>query len=347
MDFGLVVLVCLAGPVLLVLGLVRVFTSPREGPVRGGALVLAGGLISALIGGLFVWLNQLNFTKGRLLRIGGRARLAQREEGDGWAEPLSPRVEDLSIWERQVLGELWLQAARMEHASVPAFSQLTMRLARHGAPADLIERSLRAALDEVRHARLCFGLATGFSGRRWTAGPLPALDGLRRPPRPRTSDQEGLARLAVSSLFDGCLGEQVAALAAERAGREAEDPVVRGVLAEIARDEYAHAAVAWDVIDWCLGKGGEPVRRALTEAIARLPSRKAPALPPIPGMSDSRLEAHGLLSQAKLAQVFDEVVGALEAAALRLLERDRDARRKWAEADSTRGVSSDTDVLLS
>lgn len=97
-------------------------------------------------------------SKGRVLRVRSRAQLPEAARGSDWSgDPVALRGE-LSAPERRTLGELWLLTARMEHASVAAFSQLGLHLAALGAPARLLEATHRAALDEIRHARACFAI---------------------------------------------------------------------------------------------------------------------------------------------------------------------------------------------
>ncbi|HUQ08354.1 MAG TPA: hypothetical protein VM261_37945, partial [Kofleriaceae bacterium] len=85
-------------------------------------------------------------SKGRLLRLRGKARLPDVTPGRGWADDATPRVAHLSAAERRTLAEAWLLSARMEHASIPAFAQLSLHLAALGAPSDLVERTHTAAL---------------------------------------------------------------------------------------------------------------------------------------------------------------------------------------------------------
>ena len=61
---------------------------------------------------------------------------------------------------RDAVVKAWTTAARAEHASVASFARFTLQLLHLGAPADLVADAQQAALDEVRHARLCFGVAS-------------------------------------------------------------------------------------------------------------------------------------------------------------------------------------------
>jgi hypothetical protein len=65
-------------------------------------------------------------------------------------------------------------------------------------------------------------------------------------------------------LLEGCIGETVAAAEAQELAGRADDPVVRGVFATIARDEARHAALAYRFVAWALERD-----RALTERVVR------------------------------------------------------------------------------
>ena len=153
---------------------------------------------------------------------------------------------------RAALARLWTESARGEHASVPAFSRLALSLVAAGAPARLVESAHWAALDEIKHARLAFSLASAYAGEPVGPGPLPALQ--QAPAVTATS----LAELAAESLIDGCLLEGVGAEMVRRALLRARDPRVRAALAVIAPDEVSHAALAWDVVQWCCDRAVTP-----------------------------------------------------------------------------------------
>ncbi len=149
--------------------------------------------------------------------------------------------------------DAWGRSAQAEAASVPAFLQLAAELLAHDAPADLVERALDAAEDEIRHARICAAMASRFSGHR--ERPTIPTAPLRAP----LPGQAGLARLAVESWIDGCLGEGAAAARARFAAKHTSDARVRSASATIARDEARHAELGWDVLGFALRAGGPEV----------------------------------------------------------------------------------------
>lgn len=220
---------------------------------------------------------------GRPLRAGRKRRLTRTRLGayacDG-ARP-SCRVNPLH-------GLRWLDAARHEHASVPAFEQLAHQVSLLGA-VSLRDRCLAAAADERRHATRCYTLARAYTQVPWRPGVMPTWV--------RTDVVDTVA-IAVESYRDGAVGEAIAAqLAAEGAAR-ALDPVIAETLATIAGEEQRHADLAWDVIELCIERGGDAVRLALRAAAAE------PVEVPSPGptgmtKSDARRVAVAVARDAK------------------------------------------------
>jgi hypothetical protein len=138
----------------------------------------------------------------------------------------------------------WLEDALGEHASIAAFARAAQELLAVGAPAELVAGCQRAALDEVRHARACLGIASRLAGVRLAFGPLAPL-------APRAPS---LARLAADTFVEGCVEETLGAVIAERRLAAERDPRVRGVLRMRARDEARHAALAWRTVAWAAAR---------------------------------------------------------------------------------------------
>jgi len=143
----------------------------------------------------------------------------------------------------------WIETARAEKASVPAFLRMARELDLTGAPSSLQRAARLAAGDEARHTRMCLAEADSARGRIWS---LDELDSA-----PRIID---LATLAEEAWLDGCLGEAQAAEALQAAADEAHSSELRNVLNSIAHDERKHAELAWAVLDWTLREGGSATR---------------------------------------------------------------------------------------
>jgi hypothetical protein len=221
---------------------------------------------------------------GRPLRVRGRRVVTpvKREHSD-WNEPatLMPVPDEV----RRMLAEIWTEEAQAEHAAVAAFSKLALELIAMGAPPRLLHRANRAAMQEVRHARLCFALASAYRGEPVSPGPLPsALSG----------DHTSLAKLARESIIDGCLREGLAAEIARLGAEHARDPEVARVLRIQARDELGHARLAWEIVEWCLAEGDESVRCAALQAVDEAGMPRVDDLP-----------EHGRVGRDRIAPIFE------------------------------------------
>ncbi|MDB4958259.1 MAG: hypothetical protein JWO36_5828 [Myxococcales bacterium] len=280
----------------------------RAGAKLGRFTVGIGRAIAFVFGlGLMVWPWLLMWlissmsdgghnSKGRVLRIRNRARLPERAEGAGWTDGAVTLQGSLAPQEQAVLGDLWLLTARMEHASIAAFSQLSLHLAALGAPARLLEWSHRAALEEIRHAQRCYAIASAITGQTHRAGPIVELATTR-------AETIDLRRLAVGSLVDGCLAEGMAADVAARSASRCEEPAMRATLDMIAREEQGHAELAWAVLEWAIDQGGETVHRAVAARLDKLAREVSPKMPPIAGLDDAVLARYGVLDQDTLGQI--------------------------------------------
>ena len=198
----------------------------------------------------------------------------------------------------------------------------------HGRGLSVGERggSNVAALDEIRHARRCYAIASAFAGKTLTAGRIAEL---------ATPDATPIdpIRLAIGTLVDGCVAEGVAADVARTASTVATDPVVRDALAMIARDEETHAELAWSVLAWCLELRG--VRRAVAARVARLDDELAPKLPDLGGFSAAGLAAHGVLDQARIGALAAARIDAVRERASLLV-----AERSHAECEPPRATAA-------
>jgi hypothetical protein len=132
----------------------------------------------------------------------------------------------------------WLaEQAMLEAASVRAFADLLGDLTVHRAPRSLRRATVRAAGDEVRHAQACVRLA-----RRHGARVRP----VETPAAPRRS----LRQLAIDNAVEGCVRETYGAVVAGYQARAAADPAIAAAMVDIARDEAAHARLAWCLHHW-------------------------------------------------------------------------------------------------
>lgn len=213
---------------------------------------------------------------------------------------------------RQAIAAGWLEDGLAEHASIAAFARATLELMAVGAPPSLLAAAQRAALDEIEHARLCFSLAGRYGGAAVEPGPLPV-------PAPRKASP---AQLAADAFAEGCVGETIAALAAQRAARSVTEPAVRDALVRVADDEARHAALAWSTVAWALAQGGEAVAERLRRTAAALRSEAAARALPAAAPHADELAAHGrldarahaLASREAWAEIIDPMLEELLAA---------------------------------
>ena len=282
-----------------VVALLRMRKAQTPVPAKAVALVVAfpflvGGFFSFL-GAAVTLLSTMGFARGRQLRRHGKILLPPVEAGGLWAHlPLQASASEAL---RDALAARWRENGRTEHASVAAFARLTLDLMVLGAPPSLIEAANRDAKDEIRHTELCFSLARALDGKTESPGAFRGAQYARSLPASRTL---ALARLAVDSLVDGALHEGVSARVLARLTRRCEEPTVREALRELAADEGRHAAHGWDVVEWCLAEGGQPVAHALRGAINALPEQINSDLPP--GAREGEWERHGIHGAALEAE---------------------------------------------
>jgi hypothetical protein len=138
---------------------------------------------------------------------------------------------------REGFGGYLAELAFLEAASVDAFRVLARELRHHRAPSSLVRAAERAALDEVRHARMMGTLARrcGVTPRTPRIGPRPI---------------RSLEAIAIENAAEGCVRETFGALLASHQARAATSPRVRETFSRIAQDETRHAALAWRVASW-------------------------------------------------------------------------------------------------
>ena len=224
---------------------------------------------------------------GRPLTVAGEARVAPSAARSDWiADDIHVRLDDLGADERAELAREWLRDAQMEHASIASFARFVLDLLAVGAPPELVEDAQRAMVDEVRHARICFALASAYAGTSLGPGPLD-LHGV--------CASESLAAAAALAAREGCVNETVAALSAFEQARCAADPAVRGVLERIASDETEHAELAWRFVRWAIAAGGEKVAAAVNVALR-------PCVSAGESGGDARLEELASAGEARRAQ---------------------------------------------
>lgn len=243
---------------------------------------------------------------GRPLRIKGRQLHPELREGSDWTKGECPDASRLDEPTRQALAALWRHDAQKEHASVPAFSRISWMLAAVGAPAELMEWSHRAAMEEIDHARKCFALAAGYGGRSYTVEPMPdlLLGGL-------DSKADPIVTLATESLSDGCQLEDFNADVAGACALVCEEPATRAVLEQIAVEERSHADFSWALLAWLLERHPGKVRPAIEKTIIELCKFKRPTavswdkMTLVKKANSDQMLKHGRLQDERWGELWD------------------------------------------
>lgn len=174
---------------------------------------------------------------------------------DEW-DSFATRAQHLESSTRQLLGDGWAKQALAEHASIGSFAQFSLQLLAVGAPPQILVAAHRAGLDEIEHARVSFRIASVFTGVLLGPGPLPL---------PRSMPGGSLIDAARATLLEGCIAETLSAAEVEHSAESASEPVIKAALAQIAQDEFRHAALAFEFVGWAASTGGDSIRSALRE----------------------------------------------------------------------------------
>lgn len=253
---------------------------------------------------------------GRRHRKGKKLLAPAIEPGASWAgaEPTALAVPDEA---RAALAAEWRDNGRKEHASVAAFAQLTLDLLAVGAPPELVAAAQSDALDEVRHAGMCFALARDIDGRAFSPAPFP--DARARKLLFTASRSVALTQIAIDALADGVLNEGIASRLLAQLARRCELPAMAPVLRVMAADESRHAAHSWDIVAWCLESGGTVVASALRGAVNGMPKEVCSALPE--GARDGAWERWGVHGVVMEAEAFAKTREAARTKLAALLER--------------------------
>ena len=143
------------------------------------------------------------------------------------------------------IGLFWLQQAEAEHTSIASFARHTLQLISIGAPSDLLIASQAAALDEIEHAKLCYGAASSFIGQAMEPARLD-VDG--------SFGKMNVKDILESVIKEGCIEETLSAIEAHFRTHYAKDLSVKKTLLKIAIDETRHAQLAWNTVKWAVNK---------------------------------------------------------------------------------------------
>lgn len=197
---------------------------------------------------------------GRPLEVDGKARVAALVERADWlgseGQAEAPLLEPSHAL---ALAAAWRADAADEHAAIASFQRFGLDLLALGAPPDLVLDAMRAAGDEVGHARACFAIAARLDAKALGPAPLDCSG---------VQARGDLLAAAVAAVREGCVGETLAAACAGAAARSAADGAIAAALGVIAEDEARHAELGWRFVAWAHATGTADVREAIAAAFA-------------------------------------------------------------------------------
>jgi len=222
-------------------------------------------------------------------------------------------------WNKEI-AEHYRKVGLAEHASVASFSRVVLELMENAAPAWLLDRTMVAAREEIRHAQMAFALARSRSQEPFHVA---GMDGLLE-----GQESGGLVELARRTVTEACAGETPAFLRVAIAKHFVQDVQTSEYLNAVLVEEKRHAALAWATVAWAVSvaQGDEQrlVRLAVQQNLASTASSlwlqanaSAPDL-----RSEPELLKAGILSPSLEAAVARVAAPVVEALGVDLLSTD-------------------------
>ena len=236
---------------------------------------------------------------GRPFLVDDTQRLAPSAARADWSElTLLPRGAARDELLSARLAQQWTRVALMEHASIAAFARFTLQLMSLGAPASLLEQATAAMVDETKHAKACFAVASRYAGTALGPGQLDIE---------RSLHESSLQAIVLNAIREGCVGETVAAIEALEAAEHANDPALRALLLEIGADETRHAELAYRFVQWALTLGDPELERAVRAEFAALGAEAPSSVRALTTVDDALL-SHGVLPDAMRGAIRQRVI---------------------------------------
>jgi hypothetical protein len=198
----------------------------------------------------------------------------------GWPDFGAFDVAAYPAAQRRQAAHEWVRRARLEHASVHQFTQVSHVLCEARVPLEVLGALSRLIADEVRHSELEWQMAHACypEGER--------EDGFFAWPRPRTpwaapplvdaasgagpdANVEPLLRWAADAVIGACcIGETVSVSTLEALATVTTEPASEAVFRQILRDEHLHATFGFETLALLWPRLGAPSRRWLEAELA-------------------------------------------------------------------------------
>ena len=132
-----------------------------------------------------------------------------------WNIDKEPNISASSSLNQAIAMEFSIQGEG-EHASVASFARHSLQLMSMGAPPQLLIGAQQAGLDEINHAKMCYGIAEAFLGTNIQPSSLD-IDG-----SVKTLSEEEVIQSVIN---EGCIGETIAAVKAQFVAQNAINPI--------------------------------------------------------------------------------------------------------------------------
>ena len=189
------------------------------------------------------------------------------------------------------------RAYHAEASSVAAFLQIRKELEGFGAPKALVDRCLKAACDEVAHAKAMSHICITNGGQlsQLSFGELP---------------QRSLFEFAMDNIKEGCVGEAYAATCVMYQSQVLQASSLQKLLRSIAQDEMRHVELAYDIFTWCCTQL-TPIeqqvlltkQRALFDALIEHRTDNARTYLPLPPQNIIKAMADALCAHARKSTI--------------------------------------------
>ena len=191
----------------------------------------------------------------------------------------------LNDHQKQVMAKHWSEMALSEHASIGSFSSFSLQLLSLAAPPKFLDMAHQAARDEIRHAQMCFAIASDYAGEMLSPGPLPLKGDLLGELTPES--------ILFATIQEGCIGETLSAAELELAFKAAKVPRIQSTLRTIIEEESVHAQLAWGVVQWLLNEKPN-LKTTAQAAFEPVLTGQTNPCPPLQAQNEP-LHAHGYL----------------------------------------------------
>lgn len=153
-----------------------------------------------------------------------------------------PAVSQLDDRQRQAAIDEWTGRMVNEHVSARVFAALLPQMMAAGVDPRFQSAAADAAVEELRHARLCAAVVESLGGAALAS--VPELDEV-----PRHDDAEPLEALLRNVISISCLNETVAVALLDRGRQIVAESALRRIITEILADEVGHARLGWRMLD--------------------------------------------------------------------------------------------------